>query len=256
MYNVLYNQVVYMSRKKTSQDDPIKVNANSFDKIKVQGKKLTEKQKLFLDLSLEDTTKVMFVSGPAGSTKTYMAVMSALRHLQKDNSLDLLYVRTAIESAEKGLGALPGTIEEKFNPYMAPLVDKLDELLSSSTTIKTDLMKSGRVQAMPINYLRGANWTDKIVVADESQNFTFKELVTMITRLGENSKLFICGDSMQSDINSRSGFTEMVNIFNDDQSKSKGIHSFWFTEEDIQRSEILKYIIFKLKDHHKKNKTV
>ena len=245
-----------MSRKKTDQDDSIKVNANPFDKIKIQGKRLTEKQKLFLELSTEETTKIMFVSGPAGSTKTYMAVMSALRCLQKDNSLDLLYVRTAIESADKGLGALPGTIEEKFNPYMAPLEDKLEELLPSNSTIKRDLNSSGRVQAMPINFLRGANWTNKIVVADESQNFTFKELVTMITRLGENSKLFICGDSMQSDINGKSGFTPMVNIFNDEESKSKGIHTFWFTEEDIQRSEILKYIIYKLKDHHKKNKPV
>ena len=198
----------------------------------------------------------MFISGPAGSTKTYIAVMSALRHLQKDNDLELLYVRTAIESADKGLGALPGTIEEKFNPYMAPLEDKLDELLPSSSTIKKDLMHSGRIQAMPINFLRGANWTNKIVVADESQNFTFKELVTMITRIGENSKLFICGDSMQSDINGKSGFTPMVNIFNDDESREKGIHTFWFNEEDILRSEILKYIIHKLKQDHKNNKTV
>jgi phosphate starvation-inducible PhoH-like protein len=245
-----------MSRKKTPQDDSININANPFDKIKIQGKKLTEKQKVFLNLSTEDTTKIMFVSGPAGSTKTYMAVMSALRHLQKDNSLDLLYVRTAIESADKGLGALPGTIEEKFNPYMAPLEDKLQELLPSSSTIKTDLLKSGRVQAMPINYLRGANWTNKIVVADESQNFTFRELVTMITRIGENSKLFICGDSMQSDINGKSGFTPMVNLFNDEESKEKGIHTFWFNESDILRSEILKYIITKLKEHHKTQKAV
>ncbi len=245
-----------MSRKKTPQDDSININANPFDKIKIQGKKLTEKQKVFLNLSTEDTTKIMFVSGPAGSTKTYMAVMSALRHLQKDNSLDLLYVRTAIESADKGLGALPGTIEEKFNPYMAPLEDKLQELLPNNSTIKTDLLKSGRVQAMPINYLRGANWTNKIVVADESQNFTFRELVTMITRIGENSKLFICGDSMQSDINGKSGFTPMVNLFNDEESKEKGIHTFWFNESDILRSEILKYIITKLKEHHKTQKSV
>jgi phosphate starvation-inducible PhoH-like protein len=245
-----------MSRKKTLKENSININANPFDKIKIQGKQLTEKQKKFLEISTNDETKIMFVSGPAGSTKTYMAVMSALRHLQKDSALDLLYVRTAIESADKGLGALPGTIEEKFNPYMAPLEDKLEELLPTNNTSKQDLTKSGRIQAMPINYLRGANWTNKIVVADESQNFTFKELVTMITRLGENSKLFICGDAMQSDINGKSGFVPMVNLFNDPVSKEKGIHSFWFTEEDVMRSEILKYIITKLKEHHKTQKAV
>ena len=103
----------------------------------------------------------MFVSGPAGSTKTYMAVYTALRYLSSSDNLDLLYVRTVIESAEKGLGALPGDIEEKFNPYLMPLEDKLFEMLPPGKTTGKDLMNSGRIQAMPINYLRGANWTDK-----------------------------------------------------------------------------------------------
>lgn len=239
-----------MARKKASPTEEFNINDNAFKtKIKIKGLKLTEKQKKFLELSLCDDSKVIFIMGPAGSTKTYMAVMSALRHLQKDDDLDLMYVRTAIESAEKGLGALPGTLEEKFNPYMAPLEDKLMELLPPTTTLRTDLLKSNRIQAMPINFLRGANWINKIVVADESQNFTFKELVTMITRLGDNSKLFICGDLMQSDINGRSGLQPMMELFNDEVSKEKGIHCFTFNEDDIQRSEILKYIIQKLKSH-------
>jgi len=239
-----------MARKKALPPEDFDLNDNALKtKIKIRGLKLTEKQKKFLELSLDGESKIVFVMGPAGSTKTYMAVMSALRHLQKDESLDLLYVRTAIESADKGLGALPGTLEEKFNPYMAPLEDKLEELIPNNTTLKTELMKSGRVQAMPINFLRGASWINKIVVADESQNFTFKELVTMVTRLGENSKLFICGDLMQSDINGKSGLKPMVDLFDDQESKDKGIYCFRFTEEDIMRSEILKFIIKKLKSH-------
>tara|TARA_A200000159_G_scaffold143004_1_gene146925 strand:- start:361 stop:675 length:315 start_codon:yes stop_codon:yes gene_type:complete len=102
---------------------------------------------------------------------------------------------------------------------------------------------------MPINFLRGANWINKVVVADESQNFTFKELVTMVTRLGENSKLFICGDLMQSDINGKSGLKPMIDLFDDEESKERGIYCFRFTENDIMRSEILKFIIQKLKSH-------
>ena len=200
---------------------------------------------------MNKNTKIVFVSGPAGATKTYMAVFSALRHLQKDESLDLLYVRTAIESADKGLGALPGTLEEKFNPYMAPLEDKLDELLPKGSGVKNELIKYGRIQAMPINFLRGASWLNKVVVADESQNFSFKELVTMTTRIGENTKLFVCGDMMQSDIGDKSGFRDMFNLFNDEKSKEKGIHCFKFNENDIFRSEILKYIIEKLKTYKK-----
>ena len=237
-----------MGRKKSNPEELRELNDNAFNpKIVVKGKNLSEKQLIFLKIACDKKTNIMFVNGPAGSTKTYMAVLSALRHLQKNEDLDLLYVRTAIESADKGLGALPGTLEEKINPYMAPLEDKLEELLPKTTGIKNELIKSGRIQAMPINFLRGASWINKIVVADESQNFTFKELITLITRIGENSKLFICGDIMQSDINGRSGFKDMMNLFNDDESKQKGIHCFVFNENDIFRSEILKFIITKLK---------
>lgn len=214
--------------------------------FKVNNLRLTEKQKVFLALALKSDTNIMFVSGPAGSTKTYMAVYSALRHLSANDELDMFYVRTIIESGEKGLGALPGNVEEKINPYMAPLEDKLIEMLPQNKTTRRDLVDSGRIQAMPINYLRGASWKDKVVVADEAQNFTFKELTTLITRLGKNSKLFICGDFMQSDINGRTGYSSMFNLFKDKESETNGIHCFSFTKDDILRSELQKYIIGKL----------
>ncbi len=214
--------------------------------IAVNSLRLTERQKRFLSIAFRDDTKIMFIAGPAGSTKTYMAVYSALRLLSAFDDLDLMYVRTVIESAEKGLGALPGDIDEKFNPYMAPLEDKLFEMLPKNNTTKKELLDNGRISAMPINYIRGSSWKDKIVVADEAQNFTYKELTTLITRIGENCKLFVCGDFMQSDINGKSGFAPMFDLFNDPQSVKMGIHAFKFGKEDILRSEILKYIISKL----------
>tara|TARA_B100002019_G_scaffold88104_1_gene76313 strand:- start:6251 stop:6955 length:705 start_codon:yes stop_codon:yes gene_type:complete len=215
-------------------------------KITLRTKGLSEKQKQLVRLCINSDNKIVFISGPAGSTKTYVAVYSALKQLKANDELDLLYVRTVIESAEKGLGALPGNIDEKFNPYMAPLDDKLRELLPATTGVVDDLIKKQRVQAMPINYLRGANWINKIVVADEAQNFTFKELTTLITRLGENSQLFICGDYMQSDINGKSGFKDIYNLFDDEESQEQGIHCFSFGLSDIKRSKILSYIIKKL----------
>jgi len=215
-------------------------------KINVKNIGLTEKQKALVRLALTEENKVIFISGPAGSTKTFMAVYSALKKLKQNDELDLLYVRTVIESAEKGLGALPGDIGEKFNPYMAPLDDKLRELLPSTTGVVEDLKKKQRVAAMPINFLRGANWINKIVVADEAQNFTFKELTTLMTRLGESSQLFICGDYMQSDINGKSGFKQMFDLFDDAKSKENGIQCFSFGFDDIKRSKILSYIIKKI----------
>ena len=234
-----------MAKKKSSETEPFTIPTLK-QSIHINSQKLTNRQKYFLSIAFDKKTKIVFIAGPAGSTKTYIAVYSALRLLSAADELDLLYVRTVIESAEKGMGALPGDIDEKFNPYMAPLEDKLYEMLPKNNTTKKEMLDSGRISAMPINYLRGASWKDKIVIADEAQNFTYKELTTLITRIGDNCKMFICGDFMQSDINGKSGFSHMFDLFNDKESVNKGIHAFKFGKEDIQRSEILKYIIGKL----------
>lgn len=234
-----------MAKKKINSDFDIPQLKQT---ITVNCHKLDNKQKKFLEKSLDLKTKIMFINGPAGTSKTYMSIYSALRRLSAQEELDLIYVRTVIESADKGLGALPGDLQEKFNPYIVPLMDKLDEMLPANTTIKSDLLAKNRVSAFPINFLRGASWRDKVIVADEAQNFTFKELTTLITRIGENTTLFILGDTMQSDINGKSGFQKMYNIFNDLESKKHGIECFAFNEEDIKRSEILKYIVSHIKN--------
>lgn len=222
--------------------------------ITVNCLKLDDKQLSFLEKSLSEDTKVMLVAGPAGTSKTYMSVYSAMRLLSADPDKDLVYIRTVIESADKGMGALPGDLEEKFNPYILPLLDKLDEVLPKNNTLKTDLLNKGRISALPVNFLRGASWNNKIIIADEAQNFSFKELTTLITRIGENCTLFICGDPMQSDINGKSGLPDFIKIFNDEESVKNGIHTFFFNHSDIKRSKILKFIIQKIQNFSKLSK--
>ena len=212
--------------------------------IKLKKISLTDKQLKLLKIIFDNDSKIVFISGPAGTSKTYVAIYGALQLYNMNNERGITYVRTIAESGEKSLGALPGEMAEKINPYMMPMNEKLDELLipgQASTVKEKEIIKG-----MPINYLRGASWRNEIVIADESQNFTFKELTTLMTRLGEGSKLLICGDPMQSDINGKSGFADMYSLFNDDESKEKGIHTFYFGPEDIKRSEILKYVIEKI----------
>lgn len=205
---------------------------------------LSKKQKEFLKIAFDKNTKMIFVLGPAGSSKTFIATYAALQLFNMDNLYDIFYVRTIAESAERSLGHLPGDMNEKFNPFAMPLEEKLKELIKEDR-IKM-LFDEGIVSCAPINYLRGASWRDKIVLADEAQNFTKKELITLITRIGENAKYFICGDLMQSDINGKSGLNEIAKNFDDEDSKKNGIHVFNFDKEDILRSEILKFIITKL----------
>lgn len=214
--------------------------------IKLKKISLTDKQLQLLKIIFDNDSKIVFISGPAGTSKTYVAIYGALQLYNMNNERGITYVRTIAESGEKSLGALPGEMAEKINPYMMPMNEKLDELLIPG---QASIVKEKEIiKGMPINYLRGASWRDEIVIADESQNFTFKELTTLMTRLGEGSKLLICGDPMQSDINGRSGFADMYSLFNDEESKEQGIHTFYFGPEDIKRSEILKYVISKIQN--------
>ena len=206
---------------------------------------LTEKQKQFLELALDKKVKMLLISGPAGTTKTYLAVLAALMLMNEKRVSDIIYVRSVVESADVKMGTLPGEADDKLSPYKRPLIDKLDELLPRPDV--QFLIKDNRIEGLPVGYLRGLNWNAKAVIGDEMQNLTKKELVTLMTRIGEFCKVFLCGDPQQSDINGRSGFQSIVNHFGDDASKEHGIYTFQFTDDDILRSELAKFIVKKLK---------
>jgi len=210
--------------------------------------KLTVKQQEILGCILGDDSKIIIINGPAGTSKTYIAVYAALQQVLSDSVKSILYIRSATESCTRGLGHLPGDVSEKFSPYLEPWIDKLSEFLTKDV-IKM-LGDDGVINAKPINYLRGADWKDKIVIVDEAQNVTKEELVTVMTRMGEGTKLILCGDSMQSDIKS-TGFIEIKRAFDDNESKKMGVYAFEFDENDVVRSKIVKFIIKKLKNLHK-----
>lgn len=219
-------------------------------KLKPRKFKFTDKQRKFLETALDSQNSIIFVSGPAGSAKSYSSIYVALQLLMADREKQLLYVRSIIESADKGLGSLPGDMAEKFDPFLMPLYDKLDEMVETQDIVW--LKSQEKIAAIPVNFLRGANWSNKVIVVDEAQNFTFKELTTVITRIAEGSKLMICGDYMQSDIGSRSGFKEMFDLFNDETSRERGVQCFGFDNSDIVRSEILKFLVSKLETRQTK----
>lgn len=208
--------------------------------------KFTANQVEFLKTALDDETKLMFLAGPAGTSKTYMAVYSALQSvISSDLEKGILYIRSIAESSQRSLGSLPGSIDEKFGVFAGPFYDKLDEMLHAHD-IKL-LREKRQFECMPVNFVRGANWNDTIVIIDEAQNFTHSELMTVLTRIGENSKIIICGDMMQSDIKN-GGFSNIFDAFDDEESKQQGIYCTRFGNKDIKRSEILKFIVKKLED--------
>jgi phosphate starvation-inducible PhoH-like protein len=212
-------------------------------KFKERKFKFSDKQQDLLKILLNEQTKISFIAGPAGTSKTFMAVYAAL-NLISNNDKEIIYIRTIAESGEKSLGALPGTVSDKFAPYLIPLEDKVHEIIESTDAHR--LKDDGRLTAIPVNFLRGSTFTDKIIIADEVQNFTAKEITTLLTRIGEGTKIFLCGDFMQSDIKVKNGFLDFFELFTGEDCMEKGIYTFEFSEEDIKRSEILKFVVKKI----------
>lgn len=208
--------------------------------------KLTDVHNSFLQLLLYKDTKMVFVDGPAGTAKTYLAVYAALQMLQKKQINQIVYIRSIVESASKSMGSLPGELQDKFQPWSLPLVEKLEELVGPK--IGGELMRNNFIKCMPVNFVRGLTFRDSVVIADESQNFSDSELTTILTRFGENSKYIVIGDSFQSDIGRKSGFSKIRQVFDNEESDQRGIHSFVFTENEVVRSEILKFIVKKLEN--------
>lgn len=225
---------------KVYQDDKIKVPVN------VLHRPLSDKQKQFVDLVMAKTTKMVIVSGPAGTAKTYLAVYAALNLINEKKISDIIYVRSVVESSDVKMGFLPGEKNDKMSPYMQPLIDKLDEMLPVQDVKR--LYGEHRIEALPVGYLRGLNWNAKAIIGDEMQNCTRKELITLMTRTGEFSKLFLIGDPSQADINGKSGFNDIYKLFDDQESKDNGIYTFTFTEEDIVRSRLVQFITKKVKN--------
>jgi len=230
------------SHEKFVVDNPIK------SLIRINQLPWTDKQKEFFRIALDHNTKIVFVNGPAGTAKTLLATYCGLQLLNMKVITDIMYLRSAVESSEAKLGFLPGSAEEKLRFYNLPFLDKLEELLGSKKAQK--LEDEDRVSMFPVNFARGMNWAGKCVILDEAQNSTFKEITTVLTRLGENSRCFVLADPLQTDLrgdNIQGGFSKMFYGFNDEESAQMGIYNFQFTEEDIMRSELVKFIITKLK---------
>lgn len=206
----------------------------------------TDKQKQIIELFLDKKTKMLLLKGVAGTSKTLLSMFLGLTLLKSQKISDIVLIRSAVESADSKLGYLPGTLDEKYSVYLTPFNDKFSELLNKGTITK--LEKDNRIILCPINFARGLHLAAKFICSDESQNMSKRELKTLMTRMGQFSKTIICGDPEQSDLPyGKSGFIDVYNLFNNEESRENGIFCVEFTEEDIVRSELCKYIITQFK---------
>jgi len=144
-----------------------------------------------------DESTLTFGIGPAGTGKTYLAVVMAVRALKRRDVSRVILSRPAVEAGER-LGFLPGDLREKFDPYMRPLFDALGDLVDESVVNK--YMERGTLEVAPLAYMRGRTLSDSFVILDEAQNATDDQLKMFLTRLGSGSKMVVTGDVTQIDL--------------------------------------------------------
>ena len=208
---------------------------------------LTNKQKEIIATMMDKDTRCVFVDGIYGSAKTWTAMLAALQLLNNGKVDQLIYIRNPIESSSSGkVGFIPGDLSAKMAPYAAPMWDKLDELLPSGDINK--LEKDGRIEAIPVGFIRGRSWGCKVVIVDEASSMTWDDLILILTRCGEFTRIFFIGDSLnQNDLGSKSGFRKMFEIFHDEESKQNGVHAFELRDQvDIVRSSLLRFALRKI----------
>jgi phosphate starvation-inducible protein PhoH and related proteins len=216
----------------------------SFGKRTVQPKSINQRRYL----EAIEKHDMVFGIGPAGTGKTYLAVAMAISALLSKRVNRIVLARPAVEAGER-LGFLPGTLQEKVDPYLRPLYDALYDMLEPDKVDR--YLEKNVIEIAPIAFMRGRTLNDAFVILDEAQNTTSEQMKMFVTRLGFNSKAAITGDVTQIDLPNanRSGLVEAVEIL----GKVEGIHFCYFDEGDVVRHHLVQRIIRAYEDHKGRN---
>lgn len=192
-------------------------------------------QKLVKDF---ETNDLLFAIGPAGSGKTYTAIALAVRSLKNKEIKKIILSRPAVEAGEK-LGFLPGDMKEKIDPYLQPLYDALQDMI---TPLKLkEYMENGTIQIAPLAFMRGRTLSDAVVILDEAQNSTTMQIKMFLTRMGLNTKMIVTGDLTQIDLpfSQKSGLKDALEVL----KNVKGIAKVEFDIKDIVRHKLVQRIV-------------
>ncbi len=234
--------------KKGSQPNGIQLN--NLILHGVNGKSITARtanqQKLVKDF---ETNDLLFAIGPAGSGKTYTAIALAVRSLKNKEIKKIILSRPAVEAGEK-LGFLPGDMKEKIDPYLQPLYDALQDMI---TPIKLkEYLENGTIQIAPLAFMRGRTLSDAVVILDEAQNTTTQQIKMFLTRMGLNTKMIVTGDVTQIDLplSQKSGLIDALETLNG----IKGISRVEFDVKDIVRHKLVQRIVEAYEKKAKRNK--
>ena len=239
-------------RKKTNKKKSRVIDATNEIRIpdlyRNRLKPRTENQKEYIRTVAENV--ITFCQGVAGSGKSHIAVGLALEYLLDEKVKKIIITRPVVESGEK-IGYLPGSAEEKLHPYLLPLLDEINYFIPAAQY--ANLKINNKIEIVPLGLMRGRNFHNCFIVADECQNASYDQLKMLLTRIGMNSKMVVTGDTSQSDLHRhmQGGFYNMINTLDG----IEGIGIAKLTSFDIVRNPIIGKIIQRLDSFENENKT-
>ncbi|QVK20274.1 PhoH family protein [Mycoplasmatota bacterium] len=228
--------------KENDLDKAIEVYSKRYQIVRTHmGKTLYSKsiqQNRYLDAI--NNSDLVFGIGPAGTGKTYVAVINAIAKLKKNGISKIILTRPAVEAGES-LGFLPGDLKEKVDPYLQPLYDALHDVLGKENVEL--LIEKGVIEIAPLAYMRGRTLDNAYIILDEAQNTTGKQMKMFLTRLGLNSKMIITGDVTQIDLpgNEKSGLIIASKLL----ESVNGIEVVHFSKVDVIRHPLVQEILRK-----------
>lgn len=194
----------------------------------------TESQRQYI--AAINSFQLTFATGPAGTGKTWLCGAIAAEQLENREIEKIIITRPAVEAGES-LGFLPGELDQKFDPFLQPFRDVLNERLGKGFVDL--LIKSGRIEAVPLAYMRGRTFKNAMVILDEGQNTTPTQMKMFLTRIGENCRVVVNGDLAQKDIPGMSGLDDAIKRL----SYIPSVKVVEFTKRDVVRSGLVSEII-------------
>lgn len=244
LLNKKYNPFIthHLNKLKVQYKNIIKINSKSnkdcFTSINLYEPK-TINQQLYTNYLEDNNSQIIIINGPAGSGKTLFACQYGITNLLNENIKKIIVTRPTAISIENDIGTLPGNLIDKMTPWTKPMFDIFLEYVSKSEL--KYLIQIDKIEICPLVFMRGRTFKNTFIIADEMQNSTPLQMKTLLTRLGENSKIVITGDLEQTDIHVENGLNDFLNkIKNYDSKFIKIIH---FNSTDICRSLVVQEIL-------------